>query len=93
MNILMIDTSGPACGVAVMKDGQIVCELQLTSGKTHSQRVMPMVEQALSMCEMTTGGGKSICSAAAPDPTVCSGADGTVSEESGYLGAGTAGIG
>ena len=53
MNILMIDTSGPACGVAVMKDGQIVCELQLTSGKTHSQRVMPMVDQALSMCEMT----------------------------------------
>ena len=35
MNILMIDTSGPACGVAVMKDGVIVCELQLTSGKTH----------------------------------------------------------
>ena len=53
MNILMIDASGPACGVAVMKDGQIVCELQLTSGKTHSQRVMPMVDQALSMCEMT----------------------------------------
>ena len=53
MNILMIDTSGPACGVAVMKDGQMICELQLTSGKTHSQRVMPMVDQALSMCEMT----------------------------------------
>ena len=52
MNILMIDTSGPACGVAVMKDGSIVCELQLTSGKTHSQRVMPMVDQALNMCEM-----------------------------------------
>ena len=55
MNILMIDTSGPACGVAVMKDGQIVCELQLTSGKTHSQRVMPMVDQALNMCEMSVG--------------------------------------
>ena len=53
MNILMIDTSGPACGVAVMKDGQMVCELQLTSGKTHSQRVMPMVDSALVMCEMT----------------------------------------
>ena len=55
MNILMIDTSGPACGVAVMKDGTIVCELQLTSGKTHSQRVMPMVDQALNMCEMSIG--------------------------------------
>lgn len=55
MNILMIDTSGPACGVAVMKDGQIICEMQLTSGKTHSQRVMPMVDSALEMCEMTAG--------------------------------------
>jgi len=53
MNILMIDTSGPACGVAVSCDGKIVCELQLTSGKTHSQRVMPMVDRALEMCEMT----------------------------------------
>ena len=53
MNILMIDTSGPACGVAVSQNGKIVCELQLTSGKTHSQRVMPMVDRALEMCEMT----------------------------------------
>ena len=52
MNILMIDTSGPACGVAIAKDGQIICEMQLTSGKTHSQRVMPMVGSALEMCEM-----------------------------------------
>ena len=55
MNILMIDTFGPACGVAVSRDGRIVCELQLTSGKTHSQRVMPMVDTALEMCEMTIG--------------------------------------
>ena len=49
MNILMIDTSGPACGVAIAQNGRIICELQLTSGKTHSQRVMPMVDQALEM--------------------------------------------
>ena len=53
MNILMIDTSGPACGVAISRGGAIICEMQLTSGKTHSQRVMPMVDQALEMCEMT----------------------------------------
>ena len=53
MNILVIDTSGPACGVAVAQAGKIVCELQLTSGRTHSQRVMPMVDTALSLCELT----------------------------------------
>lgn len=55
MNILMIDTSGPACGVAVSRDGQIVCEMQLTGGRTHSQRVMPLVDQALELCEMAVG--------------------------------------
>ena len=30
MNILMIDTSGPACGVAIMADGRLVYESELT---------------------------------------------------------------
>ena len=41
MNILMIDTSGPACGVAIMADGRLVYEAELTHKQTHSQRVMP----------------------------------------------------
>jgi tRNA threonylcarbamoyladenosine biosynthesis protein TsaB len=38
--------------VALMKDGAIVYEAQLVSGRTHSQRVMPMVDTALSMSDM-----------------------------------------
>ena len=53
MNILMIDTSGPACGVAIMRGDALVYEAQLVSGRTHSQRVMPMVDTALSMSDMT----------------------------------------
>ena len=52
MNILMIDTSGPACGVAIACEGRLVCDMQLVSGRTHSQRVMPMVEAALAMSDM-----------------------------------------
>ena len=52
MNILMLDTSGPACGVALMKDGQLVYEAQLTNARTHSQRLMPMVDEALALCDM-----------------------------------------
>ena len=52
MNILMIDTSGPACGVAIAREGRLVCDMQLVSGRTHSQRVMPMVEAALAMSDM-----------------------------------------
>ena len=36
MNILMIDTSGPACGVAIMADGRLVYEAELTHKQTHS---------------------------------------------------------
>ena len=53
MNILMIDTSGPACGVAIMADGRLVYEAELTHKQTHSQRVMPMVDAALQMSDMT----------------------------------------
>lgn len=55
MNILMIDTSGPACGVALMRDGRIVYESQLTHKQTHSQRIMPMVEDALERSDTTVG--------------------------------------
>ena len=53
MNILMVDTSGPACGVAIMADGRLVYEAELTHKQTHSQRVMPMVDTALQMSDMT----------------------------------------
>lgn len=53
MNILMLDTSGPACGVAVMRDGRIVYEAQLTHKQTHSQRILPMVDAALTLSDMT----------------------------------------
>ena len=53
MKILMIDTSGPACGVAIVKDGKAVYEAELTVGMTHSQRLMPMVDAAMAMTGMT----------------------------------------
>ena len=52
MNARMIHTSGPACGVAIAREGRLVCDMQLVSGRTHSQRVMPMVEAALAMSDM-----------------------------------------
>ena len=52
MNILMLDTSGPACGVALMREGHLVYEAQLTHSRTHSQRLMPMLSAALEMAEL-----------------------------------------
>jgi len=52
VNILMIDTSGPACGVAIVKNGRLCYESELSVGMTHSQRLMPMVDAALAMTGM-----------------------------------------
>lgn len=55
MNVLCIDTSGPSAGVAVLKDGRLAFECELTHGMTHSQCIMPMVEQGLAGAGLQTG--------------------------------------
>lgn len=50
MLILAADTSSKYCSAAVYRDGEIVSDLSVNNGKTHSQVFMPMVEQALSLC-------------------------------------------
>ena len=51
MLLLGIDTSSQAAGAAVVKDGSIICEYMLNQKKTHSARMLPMVEQMLADAE------------------------------------------
>ena len=46
MNLLCIDTSGPVAGVALMEDGVIRYEAMAVNAFTHSQSMLPMVEEA-----------------------------------------------
>lgn len=54
MKILALDTSGQSASVAILRDGLIGYEAQLTNGLTHSQCIMPMVDQALTALGMTS---------------------------------------
>lgn len=47
MKVLVIDTSGPVCGTAVLEDGKVLCEYTAQNRNTHSANLMPMVEAAL----------------------------------------------
>lgn len=47
MRILGIDTSTMAASVAVIEDNQLVCEYTINTKKTHSQKLMPMIENML----------------------------------------------
>lgn len=52
MKILLLDTSGPVCGVAVASDGDLVYESWMNNKMTHSQKIMPMVDAALRMLDL-----------------------------------------
>ena len=47
MKILVIDTSGPVCGTAVMDENKVYSEVASQNKNTHSTSLMPMVEAAL----------------------------------------------
>jgi tRNA threonylcarbamoyladenosine biosynthesis protein TsaB len=52
MNILALDTSGATASVAVVEDGYLIGEISLRHGKTHSQKVIPMIEALLDMLDV-----------------------------------------
>ena len=46
MILLLIDTSGPVAGVALMEEGKVRYEAMCVNAFTHSQSILPMVEEA-----------------------------------------------
>lgn len=55
MKVLVMDTSGPVCGVAVVENDKVLCEYTVQNRNTHSANLMPMVEASLSSA------GVSVC--------------------------------
>ena len=53
MIILAVDTSGPVAGVAVWEDGRLRYEAMAVNKMTHSESLMPMVEEALRRTALT----------------------------------------
>ncbi len=49
MKILGIDTSSNASSVAVIEDNKLICEYTVNTKTTHSQKLMPMIENMLLM--------------------------------------------
>ena len=47
MNILAVESSGMVAAVALVRDGRLIGEYFLDHEKTHSQHLMPLVEQLL----------------------------------------------
>lgn len=52
MKILGIDTSSMATSVAVLEDNKLICEYTINTKKTHSQKLMPMIENMLNISDI-----------------------------------------
>ncbi len=52
MNILALDTSGATASVTVVRDGFLTGEITMRHGKTHSQKIIPMMEALLQMLDI-----------------------------------------
>lgn len=48
MKILAIDTSSEICSTSILEDDNVIDENNLDNGKTHSENLMPLVEEVLS---------------------------------------------
>lgn len=46
MKILAIDTSSQVCSVSIVENERVLIELKNTDEKTHSQKLMPLVDEA-----------------------------------------------
>ena len=47
MKILAIDTASKICSTALLENDEIIDEMNLDNGRTHSENLMPMVEEIL----------------------------------------------
>ena len=52
MKVLGIDTSSNATSIAVIEDNKLICEYTVNTKTTHSQKLMPMIENMLKISEI-----------------------------------------
>ena len=52
MKILGIDSSGVAASVAILEDEQLVVEYMVNYKLTHSQTLMPMIDEICKMVKL-----------------------------------------
>ena len=53
MKILCIDTSSKLCSVAILDDTTLIKKIELDNGLTHSESLMPLINQILKECNLS----------------------------------------
>lgn len=66
LNILAIDTSGPVAGCAIWRDGRIVHATRMNHGLTHSETILPAVDEMLSVSGISCNAIDCFCAVVGP---------------------------
>ena len=53
MKILSVDTSSNVCGVSILENEKLICKLDAISINSHSETLMPMIDNALSKANLS----------------------------------------
>lgn len=53
MKILCIDTASDICGVSILENTSLVVNLDNNTGRTHSENLMPMIQKALKIANIS----------------------------------------
>ena len=54
MKILAIDTSSAICSVALLDNDILIDEINLDNGRTHSENLMPLVDEIITRNNLKT---------------------------------------
>lgn len=66
MRVIAVDSSGLVATVAVVEDESLIAEYTINYKKTHSQTLLPMLQEVVKMTEMELGSADAIAVAAGP---------------------------
>lgn len=66
MKILALDTSSKNASVAIMEENVVLVELNNEEEKTHSQKLMPMIDEALQKTNLSLEDIQLICCGLGP---------------------------
>lgn len=53
MKILAVDTSSKLCSAAILEDTNLIKKIELDNGLTHSETLMPLIQQLLNECSLS----------------------------------------
>ncbi len=53
MKILSITTSSDICGISILNDDTLICRLDSNTGRTHSENLMPMIDEIFNKTKLT----------------------------------------